>query len=397
MRFNSNIGAIYHNSLRTLIPSNMAEFDEDLLFSEFDAVDTKPKDFSSYHKDEEEEIEVSSSMDLKSLVEENNRLKCLLKKLLVPDSCKVERMSETPLFHAVFFNNKVSTEGRKKLEFFLQSLSAAKTDFVNGEGEDESISLSNFPPSLSMLNEVVQSFESTTSSRDSDDSRTNSRHAVVNCGQYFEFYCIDPCGDPIVNYTSGCNEGWEIPSYDQVFFTAVPYDISSSKVKIKRKKTCFNCGSAAHNLSDCPEPQNHARIDSMRQQFIKKFSSPFAKEKRYHIDEKRFGAFKPGVISSNLREALGLRSKDLPPHIYKMRQLGYPPGYLPSQSNSTLLLYNANGEVEDYVMEDLEEDGNEKQNAFIRYPGFNCPVPKGMLSFVHLFTYLQLFSLKCNP
>nr|5LXR_B Chain B, Zinc finger CCHC domain-containing protein 8 [Homo sapiens]5LXY_C Chain C, Zinc finger CCHC domain-containing protein 8 [Homo sapiens]5LXY_D Chain D, Zinc finger CCHC domain-containing protein 8 [Homo sapiens]5LXY_F Chain F, Zinc finger CCHC domain-containing protein 8 [Homo sapiens]5LXY_H Chain H, Zinc finger CCHC domain-containing protein 8 [Homo sapiens]5LXY_J Chain J, Zinc finger CCHC domain-containing protein 8 [Homo sapiens]5LXY_L Chain L, Zinc finger CCHC domain-containing len=38
--------------------------------------------------------------------------------------------------------------------------------------------------------------------------------------------------------------------------------------------------------------------------------------------------FKPGVISEELQDALGVTDKSLPPFIYRMRQLGYPPGWL---------------------------------------------------------------------
>lgn len=36
----------------------------------------------------------------------------------------------------------------------------------------------------------------------------------------------------------------------------------------------------------------------------------------------------PGEISKNLQHALGIGPEQLPLHIYKMRQFGYPPGWL---------------------------------------------------------------------
>lgn len=44
--------------------------------------------------------------------------------------------------------------------------------------------------------------------------------------------------------------------------------------------------------------------------------------------EQRFGHLVAGELSKDLRNALGLRSKELPTHIYRMRMLGYPPGWL---------------------------------------------------------------------
>ena len=50
---------------------------------------------------------------------------------------------------------------------------------------------------------------------------------------------------------------------------------------------------------------------------------------RYHEDKAgKFDQFKPGVLSQELRDALGLRSSEIPLHIYQMRILGYPPGWL---------------------------------------------------------------------
>jgi zinc finger CCHC domain-containing protein 8 len=36
----------------------------------------------------------------------------------------------------------------------------------------------------------------------------------------------------------------------------------------------------------------------------------------------------PGKLSKNLRAALGMQANELPPYIYKMREAGYPPGWL---------------------------------------------------------------------
>ena len=50
---------------------------------------------------------------------------------------------------------------------------------------------------------------------------------------------------------------------------------------------------------------------------------------RYHEEtEQKFGHLEPGRISDGLREALGLRADALPLHTYRMRALGYPPGWL---------------------------------------------------------------------
>lgn len=98
---------------------------------------------------------------------------------------------------------------------------------------------------------------------------------------------------------------------------------------------------------------------------------------RYHADEveERFAKYKPGVMrqdfltnkvllteleeiliiivfyvslfftSEELLSALGIDNNSLPPLIYRMRQLGYPPGWLKEaeMENSGLSLYDGNG------------------------------------------------------
>lgn len=104
------------------------------------------------------------------------------------------------------------------------------------------------------------------------------------------------------------------------------------------RNTCWNCD-GEHPMRDCPEPRNFNKV---RQNRVK-FSS--GKTERYHVDAtQRFGTFVPGEISNELRKALGLHRNELPLHIYRMRELGYPPGWLEHAkvSRSGLALFDAN-------------------------------------------------------
>ena len=53
------------------------------------------------------------------------------------------------------------------------------------------------------------------------------------------------------------------------------------------------------------------------------------------------------LFSEELQDALGVTDKSLPPFIYRMRQLGYPPGWLKEAEleNSGLALYDGKGTV----------------------------------------------------
>lgn len=98
--------------------------------------------------------------------------------------------------------------------------------------------------------------------------------------------------------------------------------------KVATSKTtqnqCFNCD-GDHSIRDCTKPRDFAKIKQNRA----KFSSNKLSYERYHVDvEQRFGHLVAGELSKDLRTALGLRSKELPIHIYRMRMCGYPPGWL---------------------------------------------------------------------
>lgn len=58
---------------------------------------------------------------------------------------------------------------------------------------------------------------------------------------------------------------------------------------------------------------------------------------------------KPGVVSEELRNALGISKKSLPIWIHRMRILGYPPGWLKKadMTNTTIDFINGDDDVEE--------------------------------------------------
>ncbi|CAH1101402.1 unnamed protein product [Psylliodes chrysocephalus] len=147
-------------------------------------------------------------------------------------------------------------------------------------------------------------------------------------------------------------------------------DSNEEEVKISHQ-TCFNC-EQSHALRDCPLPKNFTKINMMRQKFRKDKQTS-----RYHLEEEqKYAHLTPGKISNKLREALGLNKNQLPPYIYQMRVLGYPPGWLEEAKfvYSNLELFDTDGK---HVIPD-----NQRKNQgldykrIVEYPGFNVPLEK---------------------
>ncbi|PNF14229.1 hypothetical protein B7P43_G12205 [Cryptotermes secundus] len=147
------------------------------------------------------------------------------------------------------------------------------------------------------------------------------------------------------------------------------------------RSSCFNC-LGTHSLRDCPLPRDPLAISRNRRQFSARFGQTPNKTSRYHLDdEQKFASLVPGQISSKLRKALGLGRHHLPKHIYRMRLLGYPPGWMEEAriSHSGLTLYDSQGKevAEPYAEEgEIFAEGSRDKydiNKIISYPGFNVP------------------------
>ncbi|XP_036907879.1 zinc finger CCHC domain-containing protein 8 isoform X2 [Sturnira hondurensis] len=166
-----------------------------------------------------------------------------------------------------------------------------------------------------------------------------------------------------------------------------PVPLKTTRKPSVPKPHCFNCGSEEHQMKDCPMPRNAARISEKRREYLDACgeASGQGSQQRYHTDEveERFGRFKPGVISEELQDALGVTDKSLPPFIYRMRQLGYPPGWLKEAEleNSGLALYDGkdgtDGETE---AGEIQQNQNITYDLskLVNYPGFNISTPRGI-------------------
>lgn len=84
----------------------------------------------------------------------------------------------------------------------------------------------------------------------------------------------------------------------------------------------------------------------------------------------------PGKISDKLRRALDLRRHEIPPYVYGMRTLGYPPGWLQEAliTNTKIQMFDFHGcAVNDTKSENKIID----PDKVVEYPGFNVPLEDG--------------------
>ncbi|KAM8865057.1 zinc finger CCHC domain-containing protein 8 isoform 2-T2 [Synchiropus picturatus] len=209
---------------------------------------------------------------------------------------------------------------------------------------------------------------------------TTEAFKVVGSVLYFTSFTVDKLGQPLLNDNPQLTEGWEVPTYQQVFKQVIGTDGQEIEMKDKRPKSmCFNCGGGNHQMKDCPKPKDMAAINERRKEFNQN-NQGMQNNQRYHADEveERFSKYKPGVMSKELLAALGVEANTLPPLIYRMRLLGYPPGWLKEaeMENSGLTMYdgddaNHNNESNNASTQDISYD----VSKLVDFPGFNVPAP----------------------
>ncbi|XP_077776343.1 zinc finger CCHC domain-containing protein 8 isoform X3 [Podarcis muralis] len=300
-----------------------------------------------------------------------------------------------PLLQILFMNNTVSKQYHQEIEDFISCLVQKYEEQQSAESDKTYFNVKPQPSSF-MLEEDHKVTISNTS------KKIKEAFSVVGSVLYFTNFCLDKLGQPILNENPQLTDGWEIPKYQQVFTQILSLDGQEIQVKPKSrpKSHCFNCGSEDHQMKDCPQPRNAARISEKRKQFMDACGEAGNQnfQQRYHAEEveERFGRFKPGIISEELQDALGVTDKTLPPFIYRMRQLGYPPGWLKEaeMEKSGLTLYDGKAspggetEAEEYYQQNWRVTYD--VSKLINYPGFNMSTPNGVTDEWRMFGSVPL-------
>ncbi|XP_053328435.1 zinc finger CCHC domain-containing protein 8 isoform X2 [Spea bombifrons] len=309
---------------------------------------------------------------------ENDELRRKLSMLSRPSGLSLDDKFNGPLLQILFMNHVVSKQYHQEIEDFITHLTQKYEEHQKSNPEKTSFNLKPQPSSILLEENGCSSVDTIKKIKDA--------FSVVGSVLYFTNFCLDKLGQPLLNENPQMTEGWEIPKYQQVFTQIVSLDGQEVQVKAKRPKPCcFNCGSEDHQMRDCSKPRDLAHINMKRKEFMDACgdSGSQNQQQRYHADEERFGKYKPGVISDELREALGISESCLPPFIYRMRQLGYPPGWLKEteMEHSGISLYDGKG-CSDGELEDGESRTNKHLSydvsKLISYPGFNTPAPHWM-------------------
>ncbi|XP_078523698.1 zinc finger CCHC domain-containing protein 8 isoform X2 [Lissotriton helveticus] len=333
--------------------------------------------------------------DLKS---ENQELRRKLNIVTRPSGLGMtDSKLDGPLLQILFMNSAISKQYHTDIEDFVTDLVNKYVQHETSKHEQTSFNVKPQPSSI-LLEEDDNSKSISTMKKIKDAFR------VVGSVLYFTNFCLDKLGQPLLDENPQLTEGWEVPKYHQMFTQIVSLegqDVPQAKAK-RPKAHCFNCGSEDHQLRDCPQPRDGASISAKRKAFMDACGEAGNQnhQQRYHAEEveERFSRFKPGVISGELQEALGVSENHLPPFIYRMRQLGYPPGWLKEaeMENSGLSLYDgkdtSDGELEDGETPQKPICVSYDLSRLVNYPGFNTAAPRGCADDFRMYSSIPMQS-----
>ncbi|CAL5021417.1 unnamed protein product [Urochloa decumbens] len=180
-----------------------------------------------------------------------------------------------------------------------------------------------------------------------------------------------------------------VPLYDREFTLGSTPLGDSSNTESRADKDdsrCFNCGSYSHAMRDCPKPRDNVAISNARKQHNLKRNQSNANRVQNRYYQKTPGKFddlKAGVLGPETRECLGIGENDPPPWLHRMRELGYPPGYLDvvdDEDKPSGITIFGDGEVKlEYEEGELPEQGEAsppRKRMTVEFPGINAPIPE---------------------
>lgn len=177
------------------------------------------------------------------------------------------------------------------------------------------------------------------------------------------------------------------PLYDRGYVLGTTVDGGSSNGRGEGllASRCFNCGSYSHSLKECSRPRDMVAINNARKQrsAMKSTNSGAKGPSRYYLSSSgKFDDLKPGALSAETRACLGIGEFDPPPWLQRMREIGYPPGYLDVKEDenqpSGITIYGAEDAKPEYEDGELPERGEPilERTMTVEFPGINAPIPE---------------------
>ncbi|KAL3689950.1 hypothetical protein R1sor_016259 [Riccia sorocarpa] len=192
----------------------------------------------------------------------------------------------------------------------------------------------------------------------------------------------------------------EVPLYDRAFASALTSDDLSDRsdrsIAIEKEGArCFNCGGYTHSLAGCPRPRDMNAISTARKMYMEKkgLRNGDRTPLRYYQASPggQFDDIKPGELGSQVRQVLGIGEHDPPPWFHRMRDLGYPPGYLEEaeEESSEVEIFGGvgdeggvlNGKEQNEEGEIVDKKGTGDEHSVpmkmtVQFPGINAPIPE---------------------
>ncbi|XP_008790601.2 uncharacterized protein LOC103707757 [Phoenix dactylifera] len=180
-----------------------------------------------------------------------------------------------------------------------------------------------------------------------------------------------------------------VPLYNREYTlgsTSVDGSTNPKGTQTLEASRCFNCGSYSHSLKECPKPRDNVAISNARKQHKSK-RNPAAgtrgQSRYYQKAPGKFDDLRAGVLGAETRECLGIGEYDPPPWLHRMREMGYPPGYLDviedEDQPSGITIYADEEIQEDYEDGEIPEKGEPEppeRRMTVEFPGINAPIPE---------------------
>ncbi|XP_041004227.1 uncharacterized protein LOC121249576 [Juglans microcarpa x Juglans regia] len=181
-----------------------------------------------------------------------------------------------------------------------------------------------------------------------------------------------------------------VPLYDRGYALGLTSAEGSNNVEeglgiIDNASRCFNCGSYNHSLKECPKPRDNVAVNNARKQHKSKRNQNAGSRNptRYYQNTPggKYDGLKPGTLDVETQQLLGLGELDPPPWLHRMREIGYPPGYLDpdieDQSSGITIYADEEIKEEQEDGEIVERDCPEPQRKMtVKFPGLNAPIPE---------------------